>query len=221
MMQEILLRLELPADYEEVEHLTREAFWNQHSPGCDEHYLVHMMRKSDSFVKDLDFLAEVNGKIVGHIAYTEALVMEDEDVSHRVLCFGPVSVLPEYQGMGVGSKLIEHTLNLAVDMGYRAVLIYGDPDYYSRFGFVKAEAYDIASSDNHYADALQAFELYPGALEEVRGCFIEDSIYNIDQEASKDFDLRFPHKDKVEGGKGQERFLELIKLRRPRYGKHE
>ncbi len=219
MINNIILRREKPEDYEDVEILTREAFWNLHSPGCDEHYLVHVMRDSEAFVEELDFVAESDGCIVGHIAYTKALVKEAEGTSHEVLCFGPVSVLPEYQRLGIGSSLIEHTLQLAANMGYGAVLIYGDPDYYSRFGFVKAEIYDIATSDNYYADALQAIELHPDSLAQVSGCFFENEVYNIDSEAARKFDLKFPHKEPAEGGKSQSRFQELIKLRRPRMSK--
>ena len=46
----IKLRTEQPADYAETEHVTREAFWNHYSPGCNEHYLLHIMRGSPSFI---------------------------------------------------------------------------------------------------------------------------------------------------------------------------
>lgn len=60
---------------------SREAFWNQYVPRCNEHYLLHIMRKADSFIHELDIVAEVNGKVVGNI-------------------FGPISVLPTFQGIG-------------------------------------------------------------------------------------------------------------------------
>ncbi|MBS3977105.1 MAG: hypothetical protein KGZ75_10340 [Syntrophomonadaceae bacterium] len=53
------MRLEEPADYRKVEELTREAFWNHHLPGCDEHYLLHIMRDCGAFIRELDFVAEV------------------------------------------------------------------------------------------------------------------------------------------------------------------
>ena len=54
---EIILRLEEENDYWVVENLTREAFWNNHVPGCDEHLLIHNLRKSKEFIKELDFVA--------------------------------------------------------------------------------------------------------------------------------------------------------------------
>ena len=66
---DIKLRNETEQDYKIVEQLTREAFWNVHVPGCNEHYLVHIMRDSELFIPELDFVAELNGKIVGNIMY--------------------------------------------------------------------------------------------------------------------------------------------------------
>ncbi len=58
----IKLRTEQPADYAETEHVTREAFWNHYSPGCNEHYLLHIMRGSPSFIPELDVVAVHGGR---------------------------------------------------------------------------------------------------------------------------------------------------------------
>ena len=54
----IKLRIEQSSDYHETENITREAFWNHYSPGCDEHYLLHIMRNHPKFVPELDIVAE-------------------------------------------------------------------------------------------------------------------------------------------------------------------
>lgn len=105
----IRLRREEPEDYAEAENLTREAFWNHHVPGCDEHYLLHIMRSAPAFINALDFIAKVDGKIAGNIVYTKAKIMDDSNKTHDVISFGPIAVLPEFQGMGVGRALIEYT----------------------------------------------------------------------------------------------------------------
>jgi predicted N-acetyltransferase YhbS len=212
----LTLRKEVPGDYETVEALTREAFWNHYVPGCDEHYLMHVMREAESFLPELDYVAEVSGEVVGSIVYTRAVIELDRGGTLDVLSFGPLSVLPAHQGKGIGGALVEHTLYLARGLGHRAVLIYGDPLYYSRFLFVPAETYKIGTRDNFYAPPLQAFELVPGALSDAAGRFVEDEVYSIDPEASKEFDKRFPYKEKLEGLPSQVRFLELIGDRRPR-----
>lgn len=63
---DILLRPEQPLDYSETEHITREAFWNHYSPGCNEHYLLHLLRNHPTFM--LDIVAAYDGKIVGIVS---------------------------------------------------------------------------------------------------------------------------------------------------------
>ena len=133
---EIIIRHEQEVDYRNVEELTREAFWNRYVPGCDEHYLVHSMRSMPAFLPDLDFVAEYHGNVIGNIMYTKATIFGDDGRQYPVLTFGPISVLPEYQGRGIGSKLIQHTKAIAKSLGYQAILIYGDPEFYKRVGFV-------------------------------------------------------------------------------------
>ena len=66
---EIELRNERFSDYPETENVVREAFWNRYSPGCYEHYLIHIMRYSRAFVSQLDFVAVFDDKIVGNIVF--------------------------------------------------------------------------------------------------------------------------------------------------------
>lgn len=213
---EIELRQEKIEDYRAVEELTREAFWNHFGPGCFEHYLVHVMRDSQAFVKELDIVALHNDKIVGNIMYTKAFVLGDDGTKREVLCFGPLAVLPEFQGRGVGRKLIEYTKAKAKELGYKAILITGDPEYYKRAGFVPAENFSIGTSWDTYAAALLACELEAGALDGCSGRFFEDEIYNIDQRPAEEFDKAFPPKEKITGLPTQARFNQLVTMNRTR-----
>jgi predicted N-acetyltransferase YhbS len=215
-MDKIALRNETPSDHRIVENLTREAFWNHYAPACSEHYLLHVMRDCDAFIPELDIVAEVDGKIVGNIVYTKAKIVGDNGESYAVISFGPIAVLPEFQGKGIGGRLIAHTKQLAQAMGYRAILIYGDPDLYSKFGFVQAEEYGIGTPDNIYAAALQAFELYPGALTGCAGRFYEDSLFEVDPQAAEEFDRGFPDKERKSGLPSQARFQQVVGMRKPR-----
>ncbi len=216
MTPEILLRLETPDDTRAVEALTREAFWNLHGPGCDEHYLAHSLRQADDFIPALDFVAEINGAIAGNIMYAKSKIALDKGGELPVITFGPVAVLPQYQRKGVGRKLIAHTLALAAQMGYPAVLIYGDPAYYGRLGFRPAEDFGIGSEHDEYCAALQAIELRPDALQNAAGRFLESPAYHIDEAAASAFNLVFPPKDKQTGTPSQQRFLEVVAMRKPR-----
>ena len=215
-MLSIELRPESPADFRAVEELTRNAFWNHHAPGCDEHYLAHILRESSDFVPELDYVAVHDGKVVGNIMYTRAKIVLDRGGEREVLCFGPLAVDPAFQGRGVGGALIERTKTLARELGYKAILIFGDPEYYSRFGFVPAERYGVGTSWGVYIISLQALELQPGALEDCEGYFEESGDYQIDPEASAAFDKGFPPKEKVSGLPSQERFQWIIQQTKPR-----
>ena len=199
----IILRNETENDYNTIDFITREAFWNLHYPGCDEHLLIHNMRKTKEYIRDLAFVALIDEKIVGNIAYMRAKVD-----NHIILTFGPISVLPEYQNKGIGSKLINHTINLAKEMGERAIIIYGDPDYYARFGFIPSKHFQITDKEYKYPAALLVLELYPHALKDVKGIFDEGVAYKVDQNELIEFDKLFPPKEKGYQ-KTQDRFNEL------------
>ena len=71
------IRNEEAADYERVEKITREAFWNLYIPGCMEHYLVHVMRSHKDFLPELDLVIEADHQIIGNIMYTKAKLIDE------------------------------------------------------------------------------------------------------------------------------------------------
>lgn len=76
-MEKLFIRNETESDYEVVEDITRNAFWNVYVPGCYEHYLVHVMRKHVDFIPMLDFVAELDGQIIGNIMYTKSAIRKE------------------------------------------------------------------------------------------------------------------------------------------------
>ena len=121
---DLIIRNEKIDEYRTVEELTREAFWNLYVPGCNEHFVLHNLRKSTDFIPELDFVAQRENQIVGHIIYTRGIIKDKQGTENEVISFGPVSVLPVFQKQGVGSALIFHTINIAKNMGYPAIFIY-------------------------------------------------------------------------------------------------
>ncbi len=208
-----LLRNENEIDFRTVELLVREAFWNLYVPGCNEHFVLHNLRQSADFIPELDFVAERQGQIVGQIAYSRGVLAGESSARHDVICFGPVSVLPAFRKQGIGSALIVHSIGVAGKMGYPAILIYGDPRYYSRFGFRCAEKYDIRTADGKFAVALQALELKPGALQNMPGRFIESSAFEVDEAEFAKFEAGFPFKEKKSNLESQLQFKILASLR--------
>lgn len=210
---EIIIRQEMPADYRETENVTREAFFNQYSPGCAEHYLLHIMRNAQAFVPHLDLVAIHDGRIVGNIAFAKGTLQGDDGHAYEVLSLGPISVLPPFQGRGIGGRLIACAKERARQMGYRAMFLCGDPAYYVRQGFRPAKEFGIRTADGMYAAALQACELYEGALCGLSGRYVEDPIYEVDIQAVEAFDQAFPPMEKQSGVKMQQRFLKIASMR--------
>jgi len=193
---DVVLRPEEEKDFNSVENLTREAFWNVYKPGCDEHLLIHNIRNKKEFVKDLDYVAVFNDEIVGNIVYAKAKVI-GINKEYDVLTFGPVSVLPICQKNGIGKQLIEYTIEKSKEMGFNAIIIYGNPKYYERFGFRNSREYKITNMEGNYIDALMALELYPGSLKNINGKFFEGEAYKIDKKELEIFEKNFPHKEKL------------------------
>jgi len=195
----MIIRLETPKDYREVENLTREAFWNKYRPGCMEHYVLHCYRSRPEFVKELDYVVEEAGKIVAHIMYSRAQIAGDDGRTVPILIFGPVSVLPEEQGKGYGSKLIRHTLDLAEKVGCGAVAITGDPGYYHRFGFVSGSrlgVYYDGVPRSEEAPFFMVKELKEGFLRDITGVYKDPEGYFVEDAAVDAFDAEFLPKEK-------------------------
>ena len=172
----ILIRLEEESDFEKVEYLIREAFWDVYRPGCSEHLLVH--------------------KIVGNIIYSRARVVNEDNLEYEVLCMGPLSVLPAYQRRGIGSQLLQETLDKARKLGYKAVIIFGNPGFYERFGFKNARQFMIQTSSGENFDAFMALELQEGVLDGISGKFYEDKVFEIEDDELEAFEKRFPYREK-------------------------
>lgn len=191
-----MIRNEKPEDYREVENLTREAFWNLYFPGCDEHYLAHILREDEFFIEELDFVKVLDDRIVGNIMYSRSWVENAEGDCYEILTFGPLAVLPEYQNRGIGSELVYYSLKKAAEMGFTAVSIYGYPSYYSKFGFRPAKDFGIYTSDLKYMPAHQILELKKDALNKIKGKHCISKVFNIDMEKVEEFDKIFPFKEK-------------------------
>jgi putative acetyltransferase len=207
----LIIRNELENEYRTVEELTREAFWNRYVPGCNEHFCLHQLRGTPDFIAELDLVAELNGKLIGHILYTHAKIIDSQGQTHPVACFGPVSILPSLQGRGYGATLIRYSLEKARSLGFKAVFIYGDPRYYHRFGFRCAEKYDITTSEGKYAVGLMALELLPSVLKDISGRFVESPLFQADEDEFQKYEESFPPKEKAVN-EGQTEFKILCSL---------
>ncbi|MEZ4509467.1 MAG: N-acetyltransferase [Eubacteriales bacterium] len=183
--------------------------------GMRRDYLAHVSGRLIRLLPELDFAAELGRRDYRqHHVYTRAVVREDDGIDRDVLCFGPLSVLPAWQNKGVGASLVGHSLDAAAKGWHGAVLIYGDPAYYKRFGLSSRGILRRWNTDGFYLDALQA--LVPGALNGVHGIFLEDAAFDIDKARAEAFNACFPKKEKRSGLKSQLLFQQQLAMKKSR-----
>lgn len=145
----------------------------------------------------------------------KSYISGDDGKYYEVLSLGPIGVLLEYQHQGIGGRLIAHTKEIAKKLGFKGILLCGDPDYYTRQGFTAAEKYKIRNAENMYADALHACELCQGAFSKMGGRYYEDEIYNVDEKCVKEFDRQFSNKEIIYGTPMQKKFEMMIERVKP------
>ena len=188
----ITIRNETESDFREVEILTRKAFWNVNVPGCDEHYLAHVLRDHEDFIPELDLVAETeDGKIVGNVMYTKAKLVEESGTELSILTFGPISVHPDYQRRGISRKLLEFSFDRAIEMGYKVVVIFGNPDNYVSRGFKSCKKYNVCTADGSYPAAMLVKELVPGILNGRKRVYCESPAYAFERSDAEKFDEQF------------------------------
>lgn len=190
-MQKLIIRNESEKDYEIVENIAREAFWNVYSPGCDEHYLSHILRDHCDFVPELDLIAEYEGKIVGSIMYTKSRLVDSEGREKQILSFGPICVLPEFQRRGIGKALMNASFEKAVKLGYDVVVIHGNPGNYVSVGFKSCKKYNVAGEGDVFPVAMLVKELKEGTLDGRRWYFYDSPAYEFDPKDAEKFDKDF------------------------------
>jgi predicted N-acetyltransferase YhbS len=186
-LSSLSIRLELEKDYHAVEDLTRRAFWNVYTLGCDEHYFLSQLRNDADFLPSLSCMAEIDGTVVGYIACSKSKIISgDGSTSTEIVTFGPLCVHPGHQKRGIGKRLVMHTARLAKEIGFPAIAIYGDPRYYTKYGFFHwssiypmrlgfrcGEFYSVMTNDGYYAVSLLVLPL----SECPSGKFLESPIF--------------------------------------------
>lgn len=190
------IRLEREDDYLDVENLVRDSFWNVYRPGAYEHYIVHNLREDECFIKNLAYVIEDDGKIIGHINYSRGKINNTKDA----VVLGPIAIGQNYQNQGLGSKLIEYTLDLANDENIPYIFVVGDENYYSRFGFVSASRYNIFLDGTPLDEENPFFMIKIFDECEINAdleIFTNPDVFNVDEKEVDEFDSQFEYKEKL------------------------
>jgi predicted N-acetyltransferase YhbS len=165
----ILIRKETAEDYSTTENIVEKSFKHAEYSDQKEHFLVNRLRFSDAFIPELSLVAvNKDSEIVGHTMLTRIQIENDASTTES-LALAPVSVLPEYQYIGIGSTLIRTAIEKARELGYGSIIVLGHKDYYPKFGFQRAAQWNIKAPFEVSDDVFMALELVEGALETAHG----------------------------------------------------
>jgi len=199
----MIIRLEQPQDYREVENLTREAFWNVYRPGCTEHYVLNQYRTNPDFIPELDFVMTENNTIIGHVMFSKAEIKLDNGTAFPSWTFGPISIHPDYKRKGFGLKLLQHALKAAKEMGIGLLQMEGNIEFYKHAGFDLASKLRIHYHEMPREDEVPFFlaqELLPGYWGNREGTYFPPKGYFVADEnpaAFEAFEATFPKKEKL------------------------
>ncbi len=197
------IRNEREEDYKTVENLVRESFWNVYRPGCLEHYVLKCLRDDRDFVKELDFVMEKDGKIIGQNVFVRAEIKADNGEIIPIMTMGPICITPELKRKGYGKTLLDYSLEKAEEFGCGAVCFEGNIDFYGKSGFKFASEYNIryhGLAEGEDSSFFLCKELKKGYLDSVTGEYQTPKAYFVCEENAEDFekyDATFPKKEKL------------------------
>ena len=170
----IHIRSEQPQDIAAIHALTLAAFTRDQILGQMEADLNDRLRNNGKLL--LSLVAEQDGRVVGHIAFSPARIALDTSEARRretsdvfTVALGPIAVLPGQQRTGIGSQMILKSFELLASQSHDLIFLLGHPTYYPRFGFQPAKARGVRWSGDQSDGPSEPFmvkELRDGALAE-------------------------------------------------------
>lgn len=141
------IRQEKEGDEAAIVDVIARAFEGKSFAEDSDRWLVDRLREAGGLV--LSLVATQGNKIIGQVALSPAKVGDA-----KYLCIGPIAVLPDVQGKGIGSALMGHALGVAQAYGRDGVVLQGDLNYYSRFGFKVFDGVTYAGDGAEYIQLL-------------------------------------------------------------------
>lgn len=195
-----VIRCERKEEHREVENLVRESFWNVYRPGCLEHFVLNQLRNDPAFVPELDFVMEMDGRLIGQNIFMRAVVKADDGRDIPVMAMGPICIHPAFQKQGLGKTLLDFSLDKAAALGCGALCFEGNIDFYGKSGFSYASRFGIryrglpAGADSSF---FLCKELIPGYLDGISGEYATPQGYFVDAKAADEYDKSFPYKEKL------------------------
>ena len=199
-MKNCIIRNEKKEDYRKVENLIRESFWNVYRPGCLEHYVIHKLRDDNAFIPELDFVMELDGRLIGQNMFMKANIKSDDGRDIPIMTMGPICITPELKRKGYGKFLLDYSLEKAKEYGCKAVCFEGNIEFYGKSGFTFAANFGIryhGLPEGEDASFFLCKELEKGYLDGITGEYATPRGYFVNEDEVEEFDKNFPPKEKL------------------------
>lgn len=163
------IRVVNKSDFKDIYNLVKEAFKTAQVSDGNEQDFVLELRKRVFYIPSLEFVAEEQGKLIGHIMFTKQAV-DLEKGKLKALLIAPLCVVDlAYRNQGIGSKLMNYGLMKAKELGYDTAFLVGNPEYYQKFGFLCVTNYNLKNMTTIPDKYVMVKEIKEKALSNVKG----------------------------------------------------
>lgn len=155
-------------DYQNLYTFIQIAFSTAEVKDGTEQDFVLNLRAGDTFIPELEFIAEEDHEIIGHIMMTKQSIQLEDGILTGVLV-APLCVEINHRHQGIGKTLIHYAHQKAIEMGYTASFLVGNPNYYGKFGYRQTSEFNITNDSDIPDQFVLACELIPNALKNIKG----------------------------------------------------
>ncbi|MBE6901510.1 MAG: N-acetyltransferase [Ruminococcaceae bacterium] len=187
MRNDITIRPEKTSDYKDIISMVLRSFseGTDYSDGTDIIALIEEIRISKYYIPELSFVAELDGKIVGHFLFSGFPLSESKDGGHidsdDIVMLAPVSVHADYFHQHIGSTMLTLGIEKVKEYGAKGITVEGDYHFYNQVGFKTSSEFGIYPTSGFPMQeprCMMCQELYEGALDGINGYIVYDMYHN-------------------------------------------
>ena len=187
MREDIRIRPEEPKDYKEIVSLVLRSFseGTDYSDGSDIIALIEEIRMSRYYIPELSFVAELDGKIVGHFLFSVFPLSETAEGGHfenrNIAMLAPVSVHADYFHKHIGITMLKLGIEEVKKQGFKGITVEGDYHFYNRVGFSTSSDYGIFPTSGipmNEPRCMMCMETAEGSLKDIGGYVVYDMYFN-------------------------------------------
>ena len=189
MRNDIMIRPETTKDYKDIISMILRSFkeGTDYSDGTDIIALIEEIRASEYYIPELSFVAELDGKIVGHFLFSRFPLSPTKEGGHgdgkdtEIVMLAPVSVHADYFHKHVGVTMLTLGIQKVREAGFKGITVEGDFHFYNRVGFKTSSEYNIYPTSGipmSQPRCMMCQETYEGSLKGIEGYVVYDMYYN-------------------------------------------